>query len=52
MEKLARVAYESYCNATGYKSLITGDDLPQWNCLPTAVKLAWIEVVAAVREAL
>ena len=38
---IARVGYESYCNYTDWKSVITGDNLPEWNALPANVVNAW-----------
>lgn len=38
---LAREAYEAYANHTGWKSLATGANLPQWDLLPVAIKEAW-----------
>ena len=39
--QLARVAYEAYANHTGWKSLATGQGLPQWDQLSEAIKDAW-----------
>lgn len=38
---LAQEAYEAYANHTGWKSLATGQQLPQWDALPDAIKEAW-----------
>ena len=38
---IARVGYESYCAYTGWKSAVTGDNLPKWNELPAGVINAW-----------
>lgn len=45
---LAKIAYEGYCAQTGGKSLATGDDLPQWEALPVAIREAWTASVRAV----
>ena len=37
----ARVAYEGYCRQTGWKSLATGQDLPEFDGLPQEIKEAW-----------
>ena len=39
--KMAKVGYESYCEHTGWKSAVTGCDLPKWDCLPGGVINAW-----------
>ena len=39
--KMAQTGYESYCNHTGWKSAVTGADLPQWDKLPKGVINAW-----------
>lgn len=39
--KMAQVGYESYCNYTGWKSAVTGCELPKWDGLPGGVKNAW-----------
>lgn len=36
-----REAYEAYANVTGWKSLATGADLPQWDGLTEAMRQAW-----------
>lgn len=38
---IAQEAYEAYANHTGWKSLATGANLPQWDKLPDAIKAAW-----------
>ena len=45
---IAQKAYESYCAYTEWKSLITGDDLPQWAELPNKVKSAWLAAMVGV----
>lgn len=42
----AKEAYEAYCRHTNWKSLATGQPLPQWDALPEAIRKAW-EVSAA-----
>ena len=39
--KMAQVGYEKYCEYTGWKSAVTGCDLPAWNKLPGNIKNAW-----------
>lgn len=41
MTKLGKVAYEAYCQQTGWKSLATGQDLPKWVDLRAEIKEAW-----------
>lgn len=48
--ELAKVAYEAYCNHTGWKSLATGQDLPQWEVLKPSIKAAWLVSARAIRE--
>lgn len=38
---LAQEAYEAYANHTGWKSLATGQPLPQWDKLSEAIQQAW-----------
>jgi len=45
-------AYESYCDATHWKSLISGADLPQWDSLSPAIQDAWDAAGRAVARAL
>jgi len=39
---LGRIAYEAYCQTTGWKSAVTGADLPQFNVTSQAIRDAWI----------
>ncbi len=39
--KYAKEAYEAYCRHTGWKSLVSGKDLPQWDDLPLEIQKAW-----------
>lgn len=43
-------AYESYCEETGGKSLVTGAELPYWHDLPKKIQDAWEAAAAAVSE--
>jgi hypothetical protein len=43
---LAKNAYEGYCKATEWKSLISGDTLPDWEVLKPAIQAAWESAVA------
>lgn len=45
---LAQEAYEAYANHTGWKSLATGQPLPQWDTLSQAIKDAWMVSTAWV----
>lgn len=45
-----QIAYEAYCGATGWKSLITGATLPGWLDLRPDVQAAWEASALAVRE--
>lgn len=46
--QLAKEAYEAYANHTGWKSLATGQPLPQWDKLPPAIQEAWQVSAACV----
>lgn len=48
----ARKAYEAYAGRAGWKSLVTGDPLPQWNALPGSVVNGWFAAASAVRASL
>lgn len=45
---LGREAYEAYCRHTGWKSLATGADLPQWPVLKPEIQQAWMVSTAWV----
>ena len=38
---LDREAYEAYARHTGWKSLVSGADLPQWDQLSDEIRIAW-----------
>lgn len=44
------VAYEAYCQVTGYRSLITGDNLPEFKDLHEPIKRAWASAAEAVMK--
>ena len=46
--RLAQIGYEGYCAKTGWKSAVSGDNLPQWQELPGAVKNAWFSAAKAI----
>lgn len=48
---LGRTAYEAYCETTGWKSAVTGADLPQFYDTPAAVQAGWIAAAQAVKNA-
>ena len=45
---VAQKGYEGYCNATGNKSAVTGDELPAWDDLPGGVINAWYSAADAM----
>lgn len=45
---LAKVAYDAYCKQTGGKSLATGDTLPAFDGLRSAIKDAWAASAIAI----
>lgn len=48
MKSLGQVAYEAYCQKTGWKSLATGADLPKWDKLKLDIQEAWEASAVAV----
>jgi hypothetical protein len=48
---LGRTAYEAYCETTGWKSAVTGAELPKFYAAPEAVQKGWIAAAQAVRYA-
>jgi len=46
--RLGRLAYEGYCTATGGVSLISGQSLPPWEELDSALQNAWISAALNV----
>ena len=44
----AKIGYENYCRYTGWKSIVTGDALPEWKNLPGEIKNAWFASAQAV----
>jgi len=46
-----QIAYESYCLATGGKSLVTGEQLPSWEDQSPEIQSAWHAAGAAAGEA-
>ena len=45
---LGRTAYEAYCETTGWKSAVTGVDLPKFYDTPAAVQAGWIAAARSV----
>ncbi len=45
---LGKLAYEAYADHTGFKSLATGADLPQWVDLKLEIRTAWTVAAACV----
>ena len=50
MKETAQVLYEAYCEHTGWKSLASGQDLPQWSGLREDIKEAWRASARAVEQ--
>lgn len=46
----ARAGYEGYKRATGGRSAVTGDPLPEWDALPDGVQNAWFAAAEAIRD--
>ena len=49
---LARAAYEAYCEAVGWKSVITDQELPVYEELPDIIKVGWASAAYAVKTVL
>lgn len=49
-EAVAQHAYEAYSAQAGGKSLVSGDQLPEWEQLSDEIKQAWHAVAEAVRR--
>lgn len=49
-QELGKYAYCGYASHTKWKSLATGDDLPEWEDLPQPIRDAWNAAAVAVRE--
>lgn len=47
-ELLGRLAYEAYLEACGGRSLVSGDELPEWDDQSPEIKAAWDHVGDAV----
>lgn len=50
MKSLGQTAYEAYCEKTGWKSLVSGADLPQWDALTDGIREAWEASAGAVSK--
>lgn len=48
--ELGKIAYEAYCETTGWKSAVTGADLPPFEKTPEAVQKGWIAAAKAVKD--
>lgn len=46
---MGQIAYEAYGNHSGGKSLISGQPIPEWAALPTAIQQAWDAAGDAVK---
>lgn len=50
MKTLGQIAYESYANYSGWRSLVTGEPLPNWDRLRPSVQGAWQAAARGVAE--
>lgn len=50
LKPLHEVAYDSYCEATDYKSAVTGDPLPEFDQTNEKVQTAWMRSTRRVIE--
>lgn len=53
MRTLGQIGYEAYSEGTAGRSLVTGDELPDWDRLDRDIQQAWevaaMAIAAAVR---
>lgn len=49
-KSLGQLAYEAYCDHTGWKSLVSGCKLPSWDLLGDCIKAAWETSASRVSE--
>lgn len=49
---MAKVAYDGYCKQTGWKSLVSGADLPHFDALKPEIKDAWAAAYIAIANEL
>lgn len=50
MNTLGQVAYEAYCDSTGWKSAVSGAQLPAWDDQADKIKAAWEAAGDAIAE--
>lgn len=48
MESPGQIAYDAYKTATGGRSLVSGDPLPEFAQLPAPIRAAWEAAAEAV----
>jgi len=48
---LAKIAYEGYCKSLEGKSLVSGQQLPEFEAMPESIKVAWNEAAHATVDA-
>ena len=49
-QQLAKTMYDAYCRQTGYKSAVTGADLPVWENVKPEIAAAWMASAKAAYE--
>ena len=47
-EQLAEIAYNAYCEHTGWRSLVSGHPLPRWPEVKPEIRAAWAVSARAV----
>ena len=47
---LGKLAYEAYCSVTGWKSAVTGADLPSFDKTSPLIQRAWVASAKSVIE--
>ena len=47
-KSMGQIGYEAYCTKTDWKSLVSGQPLPQWIYLKPEIQYAWDVAAAAI----
>lgn len=50
MKTLGHLAYDAYLDFCGGESLVTGQELPEWEQSKPEIQQAWEHVAASVRD--
>lgn len=50
MKTIGQIGYEAYCASTGWKSLVSGQPLPQWEKVAERIQSAWEAAGTAITQ--